>query len=1187
MSANKYTWSTARRIQPGRTRPLSAAEQAYAGQDNLWSMAVDNNNNNTFNNSGSLPSEVIVANNNNTGGAVPPPAGGTPPPPAGGTPPPPAGGTFPPDTGFPPPVGAPLPTTAGQVIPPHPGLLPDLGPGGTLPEPNPPPSGRGAQPVAGGTGHILKLSPAFLPDGTYLVFDGPWATHYTDNGQVLGAYPAADTAALLQRMSRLAYEGLFTKGGGGGGEGGGGNKSSGGGSGGGGEGGGGFGNDTVDLGRVGSNFSFSPVFDLGNLPQLSPYLNSIRSLTEGWYQPTGLGSHITRGTGAADSLANRLSALTSGWDSDGGLGFLASRLRDDLSGLNLPGLLGNTRDLASTLGTRASNTGLFGQVSGLGTDISGLGADISGLGTRARDIGSVLGTRGINGQPGTGLYGGLTGLGADISGLGSSVRDFGGLLGTRVGNTGLFGELSGLGSQIHQLGRDVGAINTSNIFGNVRDIGSILGTRASNTGLFGNITGLGSDISGLGIRARDIGSLLGTRGSDGQPGTGLFGNMTGLGADISGLGSRVRGLGSDVYGLGSHIRDISGLLGTRASDGQPGTGLFGNMTGLGVDISGLTGRVRGLGDDIYGLGTNVRDISGLLGTREDNTGLFGGLSGLGADILGIRDNDNYIKGLRGDIANLRGDDYLGGLRLDLGSYQTNLDKLFGNEAERTGLLGNMGRLNKFMGEIDNLISSAQGISLPDYQGDIGSLRSSIDLMDERVLNRLRPEFGNFITKDLFNTIDDPGGALDMWWDRRFRDENPLSGNQSPFGQNEFDTMMNSWLGRQQHNPFEIPDTGGFVYDPTQDATFADTLGLNIWKKIESSDPWKRFSSTNFDPPPASGIDLSVGGAMDQWWTRNMPGTPVMAGDPGQTGAGMDWEEFFNAAGKLPDGTGLTDELLSTWGTGLTGSAFADTYTPVTPEARSTVVAEGLEPLELPGIYDDTEMLRGPLNQNILNDLMAANPYDTRRDAILKGQESAINKRYDEARKNLENQFAVSDNLGSPAFRASMRKLEEAKMQEMLNLESQFGQQAAGADINLRQQRLGNLASALDQEFGRTQAQLAYQDQLQRNAIADYYSYLDAQQKQAMMPYQWADEGLRLALGGIGSTVQPNLDAASQGFSNVANYFGNRASQNSQMMGNLLYGLGKFIPVPPGTNPAGPGQPGAGAPGYAAPGPRWS
>jgi archaellum component FlaC len=212
-------------------------------------------------------------------------------------------------------------------------------------------------------------------------------------------------------------------------------------------------------------------------------------------------------------------------------------------------------------------------------------------------------------------------------------------------------------------------------------------------------------------------------------------------------------------------------------------------------------------------------------------------------------------------------------------------------------------------------------------------------------------------------------------------------------------------------------------------------------------------------------------------------------------------------------------------------------------------------LDMPAIQDYTGAMRVPLIENVLNRVGGANPYDTRQNEILNGQERSLDKNYDDAIERVKNQFAVTDDLGSPAYRAAIREVEEGRARDKTAVQSQFQMQAAGLDESMSRGRLQDLSSALGGEQGRVYQEMGMQDQLQRNANNDYLNYMNQLQASYYEPQRQRDEGLRYSLAGLGNSAQPNIGAAIQGYGSAAESQGNLANtlyaQGGGMFNNLM------------------------------------
>ena len=146
--------------------------------------------------------------------------------------------------------------------------------------------------------------------------------------------------------------------------------------------------------------------------------------------------------------------------------------------------------------------------------------------------------------------------------------------------------------------------------------------------------------------------------------------------------------------------------------------------------------------------------------------------------------------------------------------------------------------------------------------------------------------------------------------------------------------------------------------------------------------------------------------------------------------------------------------------------------------------------------------------------------------------------------------------GSPAFSEQLRKLERDRAQQASNIASQFGLAAAGQDEVIRRGRLQALSQALAGERGAVRDEMAFQTDLARQAQADYDRYLAQQQAGYLQPTTYADEGLRLALGGIGSSLQPAIGASLASLGGIMNTANQQMSNNQMLLSGAFGGGGR-------------------------------
>ena len=660
--------------------------------------------------------------------------------------------------------------------------------------------------------------------------------------------------------------------------------------------------------------------------------------------------------------------------------------------------------------------------------------------------------------------------------------------------------------------------------------------------------------------------------------------------------------------LGSLVRGINTI-----SSG------WGKEGGLGYSLGGVS---RSL-DDIYkmrlpDITTGLRSISELIGNADGTGGLFDPLGRLRANLGGL--NRDYFSGAGGINTQLESAlSSIGGLRGDL----TGLGSIIGQQSvpgrAATGLYSQLGGIDSFLKSYQGLDINPLTNVLGDYRGlqdsansllpYLDDIRGAADFLkgwtppagvpgvagpidytgfetrlgsvdddvlarlipefdtrfgriDDDVLGLLMPEFQKIGTK--FDTFDDPGGMLDNWWDNRFgADFNPLVEQGIPGAPFDFNQAMGSWWDSKfgaNFSPFaDAGSTGQIAFDP--DELFSDDLlaGLSekIFGKLTSSEPWTKFMEnadrlTNW-VPPQSGINI----------TNNMPGGTGGV-TPGDTAGGIP-SDFWNIPPELlnkmfpGDGNGLEDLRSYVPPTSSYGAVAG--YTPGAPTgAAGSASGLAMPGMSFPELTDDSAVMRQPYHQSLLDALGSANPFDTRRDAITAGPTAAIEQQFKEASDNITNRYAVQGNLGSPAYRAEMRKLEEEKARQKLGIQSQFGMEAARTDEDLRRNRLSDLGMASSLETNRVNQQLSLYDSLQRGAMSDYYNWINAQQQADMLPYTYQDQSLMQMLSALGGTNPGNVESAMSGLGQAAESYANRGANQDLNTAGLFQALqGMFRP----------------------------
>ena len=307
----------------------------------------------------------------------------------------------------------------------------------------------------------------------------------------------------------------------------------------------------------------------------------------------------------------------------------------------------------------------------------------------------------------------------------------------------------------------------------------------------------------------------------------------------------------------------------------------------------------------------------------------------------------------------------------------------------------------------------------------------------------------------------------------------------------------------------------------------------------------------------TGLGLGPGQTMQDLISGLIPAQPEL--DPAFTNPNL----FFE---------GLTKALVDAYGA--TTPTFTDGSTAPTSWYAGTVPAAGTTPptkppvyeiplppaLEMPAIPDFREYLQYPLMEGLTGALgdnvdFGVNPYDVRRDAILEGPTSAINEQFDEARENLINRFGTMGMTGSPAFSEQLRKLERDRAQQVSNIASQFGLAAAAQDEPIRRGRLQDLAGGLRGERDFVRDELKFQTDLDALQKGQYDQFITSQIANWMAPLNYDDEGKRLALGGIGSNVNPNIGGALGALGNIFAAAGNQIGSNNQSLYGMFGGSG--------------------------------
>lgn len=654
-----------------------------------------------------------------------------------------------------------------------------------------------------------------------------------------------------------------------------------------------------------------------------------------------------------------------------------------------------------------------------------------------------------------------------------------------------FGRLEGT---LDQYGQDLSNLNTR--FGQLNNLGVgdvTSGVRnyfdANNpfSGLETSLAGLRSDFNNLSL-----------------PDVYQFGNMFGDQSDYltsqmgDQFGNLSASMGSGFDSLGNRFSNLEREMGNGFS------GLYGNQ-GFGGLSNSIANLSRDVGNIPTGLDfTNIlgQGLSGLsdnLGGQFDSLGdrFTNQLGGVGSQL------SNFEREMGNRLSGLYGDQGFGGISNALSGIEQSMSGLpdFYQFGDMLG--GQYDDLTSYMGgQYDDLSGQISGItdSLPDiYQfGDMlggqyddltGFMGDQFGGLDE-TLAGLSQEIGNIPTGLDFTNILGQG----------------LDGLTDQFG-GRFDTLSDQIAGSYRGPSFE---QFGDMFSDQSDFLTGELRGI-LGEMIGDTGQMPTELGDFF-----TGLSASMNETPDQLSNEDLD---YLTGRTGQ----------LNEVGGIvaPEDTG--------YGEGYSLDEFEIGDQPV---------------LDMPEINDYRDYLTNPLVDGVTGALGAANPFDTRMDAMLAGEDNVIDRQYEEALENINHQFGLTDNLGSPAYRQAIADLNRDRADSKIRLRSDFQQQAAATDESLRRNRLGDLSQALTQTTGLFTDEMDRQNLFQQQAIDDYYRNLAAAEAAYYRPLNYEDEGMRMAMGGIGQAISPSGSAANQGLMNASNMYSNAANQARQG-GNAL------------------------------------
>ena len=679
-------------------------------------------------------------------------------------------------------------------------------------------------------------------------------------------------------------------------------------------------------------------------------------------------------------------------------------------------------------------------------------------------------------------------------------------------------------------------------------------------------------VGDLGLPGVSVGDL-------GLPDVGV-GDLGLPGVDIGDLGLPAVGVG-DLNLPGVSVGDL-GLPGVTVDDlGLPDVG----VDDLGLpSLAGLRSEVFALEQNLAGLDIPNLDLGPLTDLLTDLEGRVGGL-----DTSVLTDLSTTIRNLNTSVQGINVP--------DLTEFNNALANL------------NVPSLQPLTSAINDLTTGVQGIGLPDFSGttlaDLGLDFSGLDLSQPDIIAALTEFFGgddplggigqsltdllgtDFGGGDVFNEyITNVTGDGGLAFDPVAFGRGLVGHKDAPHG---YDYLNMGFLDLLRQAKTEgilgpgIAGPGGL--DPTALSTGLSTffgdpnalggldpaaLQLGLGNFFFGDDyaptvgPDGVFDDLGFLGADSfsdllnnqfsdfrTGLGLSEGQDLSGLISSLIPNQPQL--DPMFT----DPTAFFDQ---------LTQALITAVGT---AQVFPDgTTAPASwyadpPDAAAGAAATADPPaiqfdpmpaLEMPAITDFTDFLRYPLYEGVTGAIGSPNPFDTRRDAITKGPLNALERTYEESRENLISRYGTMNMMGSPAFHAQMRKLDRDRADAGLRIESDFGIEAAKTDEPLRRNRLADLAGALSGERGYVRDEQQWQYDLQKDQQDRYMNYIINQIKAWNAPEDYSDEGLRLGLGGIGSSLAPAIGASLDALGGIAGAAGNQITGNNKVLADAL-GLG--------------------------------
>ena len=844
----------------------------------------------------------------------------------------------------------------------------------------------------------------------------------------------------------------------------------------------------------------------------------------------------------------------------------------DLSGLSFADLGGVAPDLSGL--SFADMGGVAPDLSGLSfADMGGVAPDLSGL--SFADLGGIApDLSGLSYSDLGGVAPSLSASDIDISGLLSGLR-------SGIGNTQYLLDqlripsLSTLTTGISGLERDLGALNIPDLSGlSFADLGGIAPDLSGLT--FADMGGVAPDLSGL-----------------------SFADMGGIAPDLSGLSfADMGGVAPDLGGVNSLINVLEQRLNTLNLPSLEAltTGIGDLSTAVsGLDTAPLAGLTSGIDTIEHRLRTlNIPQLQPLLdaisgaesriGALDVPTlgGLRGAIGGLEQrigqmglpDLSGLAGIEGALSGLQqriGDLKLPKRPDWSGLTPQDFGlssNWLGGMEGAIGGLEQRVGQMGLPDFSGTSLADLGlNLTAGDMGTALTNYFGGVNPLTG----ISESLTALLGKDFGaGDIYNEYITNVTGGGAGFDpVAFGQGLAGAGPEGYDYLNLGLTDFfkHAMATPWwrqgmsgLGGGGLSPDALrTGLGQFFFGSGWDQ-LAPTIDpeRGLWDDMLSFGPGADLTAfTDWGNQFRTGLGLAPGQTMQDLISGLIPAQPAL--DPAFTNPNLFFEGLTNA---LVDAYGATAPTFTdgttaptSWYPGTGGAAGT------TPPTKPPVHEIPLPPaLEMPAIPDFREYLQYPLMEGLTGALgdtvdFGVNPYDVRRDAILEGPTSAINEQFDEARENLVNRFGTMGMMGSPAFSEQMRKLERDRAQQVSNIASQFGLAAAAQDEPIRRGRLQDLASGLRGERDFVRDELKFQTDLDALQKGQYDQFITSQIANWMAPLNYDDEGKRLALGGIGSNVNPNIGGALGALGDIFAAAGGQIGSNNRSLFGAFGGGG--------------------------------